>query len=385
MARSASPYKVLIAATVLVLVLLFTYSVAKILLLLFVAVLFGLFLGATADYLERRFRLPRWAGLPAGLFLVLLAFTTLGMLIIPPVLEQTQELISVMPTLLLQWEDRLFALAERYPFIETMLPPRGESGGYFDDAIERMGRSFAGLFPYVFSGLEVVIDLVAVGVMGIYLALRPGMYRDGVVALVPVKHRTLATSILAELGTTLRGWIVGQMLAMVFLGVLTWIGLVLLDVPYALAFGVFTGVAVVVPFFGTLVSTVLPALFVLGSGGLLHALAVVLLGVVVHLAEANIVHPLIMQRQVNVPPVVSIFSVLVMAELIGVIGLLVAVPIVASLMVLVRRIYVERVAEGKGFRRRVREGELPASRYPLPGGAEGGIGQREAGSGTTTS
>jgi predicted PurR-regulated permease PerM len=85
MARSASPYKVLIAATVLVLLLLFTYSVAKILLLLFVAVLFGLFLGATADYLERRFRLPRWAGLPAGLFLVLLGFTTLGMLIIPPV------------------------------------------------------------------------------------------------------------------------------------------------------------------------------------------------------------------------------------------------------------------------------------------------------------
>src|SRR5690606_6206479 len=168
-----------------------------------------------------------------------------------------------------------------------------------------------------------------------------------------------ARDILAELTRTLRSWIVGQILAMIFLGVVTWVGLVMLSVPYALAFGVFTGVVVVVPFFGTLVSTILPALFVLGADGAVHALLVVLLGVVAHLIVANVVHPMIMERQVNLPPVLSIMSVLIMAELLGAVGLLVAVPVLATVMVLVRRIYVERVAAGKGFRRMRREGPRP--------------------------
>jgi predicted PurR-regulated permease PerM len=370
MASRRSPYGLLVATTAVVLLLLFAHSVAKILLLLFISVLFALFLGAAADYLERRFRLPRWAGLPLALLLALLAVTSVGLLIIPPVLTQTSELISAMPTLLAQWEAHLFSLADEYPLLERMLPPRG-AGGYFDATLERMGLYFAGLFPYVFSGLEIVIDAVSVLVMGIYLALRPATYREGVIALVPVVHRPLARDILDELGTTLRAWIVGQLLAMVFLGVLTWIGLVLLAVPYALAFAVFTGVAVVVPFFGTLVSTLLPALFVLGSDGVLPALLVVLLGVVVHLVEANVVHPLIMERKVNLPPVLSILSVLVMAELLGVMGLLVAVPVLATALVLVRRIYVQRLAIGKGFRRATREAPPPvASVTPRPVGLE---------------
>ena len=355
MAQRRSPYGVLVATTVVVLLLLFAYSVAKILLLLFLAVLFALFLGAAADYLEGRFRLPRWAGLPVALFLALLALTGIGLLIIPPVLAQTSELISAMPMLLAQWETRLFSLAEEYPLLDQMLPPRADTGGYFDATLERIGLYFAGLFPYLFSGLHIVIDAVSVLVMGIYLALRPDTYRQGAIALVPMLHRPLARDILDEIGTTLRAWIVGQILAMLFLGVLTWIGLVLLDVPYALAFAVFTGVAVMVPFFGTLVSTLLPALFVLGASGLFAAFLVVLLGVVVHLVEANVVHPLIMERQVNLPPVLSILSVLIMAELLGPLGLLVAVPILATVLVLVRRIYVQRFAVGKGFRRVPRE------------------------------
>ncbi|HEX5871153.1 MAG TPA: AI-2E family transporter, partial [Longimicrobium sp.] len=165
----------------------------------------------------------------------------------------------------------------------------------------------------------------------------------------------LVRDILADLARSLRAWIGGQMLAMVFLGVLTWIGLELLDVPFALAFGVFTGVLVMIPFFGTLVSTLLPALFVLGSGGVWHAFLVVLLGLVVHLIEANFVHPLIMERRVHLPPVLSILSVLVMAELLGPVGLLVAVPVLATVMVITRRIYVHRLLEGKGFRRFVRD------------------------------
>jgi predicted PurR-regulated permease PerM len=355
MARSRPSYGILVAALFTVLLLLFVYSVADVLFLLFIAALFSLYLGAITDFLQMRLHVPRSYGLLTALVFTFGGLFGVGWLIVPPVLEQTQGLLSALPVLLANWEASLLRLAARYPVFGQMLPSPEEAGGYFGSVFAGIGGYFAGLFPYLFSGLNFIIHLFSVLVMGIYLTLRPAVYRDGVIALVPPVHRDLARDILGELSNTLRAWIVGQILAMFVLGVLTYIGLVMLNVPYALAFGVFTGLVVIVPFFGTLISTLLPALFVLGSGSLVKVLLVLLLGVVVHLFEANLVHPLIMERKVNLPPVLSILSVLIMAELLGLIGLLVAVPVLASTLVIIRRIYIRRVLEGKGFRRSRRD------------------------------
>lgn len=349
-----SPFGVLIAAIFAVLLLLFVYSVADVLLLVFLAALFALFLGAISDFLEERFRFPRPLGILAAVVFTALLATGIGWLIVPPVLRQTQALLSVLPAQAQLWVEGLRDLAGRYPLLAAVMPP-DEIDRQLQGLVSNAGNYFAGVFTFAFNSLHAAINIISVLVMGIYMAIRPEVYREGIVGLAPPVHRELVRDILADLGRSLRAWIGGQILAMFFLGILTWIGLELLDVPFALAFGVFTGVAVMVPFFGTLVSTLLPAVFVLGSGGVVKALLVILLGVVIHLVEANFVHPLIMERRVHIPPVLSILSVLVMAELLGAIGLLVAVPVVATLMVVTRRIYVHRLLEGKGFRRFVRD------------------------------
>ena len=147
----------------------------------------------------------------------------------------------------------------------------------------------------------------------------------------------------------------------------------MLDVPFSLPFGIFTGLVAIVPFFGTLLSTTLPALFVLTGAGyhgfspLGHALLVVGLGVVVHLIEGNIVSPLVMSKKVDLPPVLTIMSVLVIGQLLGGLGLIVALPTLAALMVIVRRILITRIYEGQGFRRTTRERPL-VLRVPAPGG-----------------
>ncbi len=349
-----SPYGVLIAAVFAVLLLAFVYSVAEVLLLVFIAALFGLYLSGITDFLEERFRVPRLAGLLLALLFTFAIATGIGWLIVPPVMRQTQQLLTALPALVTGWVADLNDLATRYPFLRNFLAP-DEIQRQLTELFSGAGTYFAGAVRYAFGGLHWFINGISVLVMGIYLAFRPELYRDGIVQLAPPVHRELVRDILADLARSLRAWIGGQILAMFFLGVLTWIGLELLRVPFALAFGVFTGVAVMVPFFGTLVSTLLPAFFVLGDGSLVRALLVVLLGVVIHLVEANFVHPLIMQRRVKLPPVLSILSVLVMADLMGPIGLIVAVPILATLMVIIRRIYVHRLLEGKGFRRFVRD------------------------------
>lgn len=345
-----SPYSVLIATVFTILLLLFVHSVADVLLMVFVAALFSLYLGGIADFLQARVNMPRGVGLALALIVTAILVGGVGWLVVPPVLRQTQDLITVLPAQIDAWTQSLRQLVTRYPVLEQVIHP---------DEIQRQLGGLAthatGLVPAVLNFLHGFIDLSAILVMGIYLASRPEVYREGVIALAPPVHRELVRDILSDLKRSLRAWIGGQMIAMATLGILTWIGLELLNVPFALAFGVFTGAAVLVPFFGSLLSTLLPALMVIGSGGLGQAFLVVLLGVVIHVIEGNIIHPIVMERRVHLPPVLSITSVLVMGELLGFIGLLVAVPVLATTMVIVRRIYVHRLLEGKGFRRFVRD------------------------------
>ena len=337
------------------LLLLFLYSIAEILLLLFIAVLFSLYLGAITDLLQRRLALPRPLGLTLAILLTIAGATGIIYLVIPPVAEQTGELVTQLPEQLETWEDKLIELAEESPIMVNFFGQIEEGESYVGNIAAEIGGYFRGVVPYVFSGMTFLIHFISVLVMGIFLTLRPGMYREGLIALAPPVHRELVRDILTDLAVTLRSWIVGQLFAMFSLALLTWIGLIILNVPYALAFGVFTGAVAIVPFFGTLVSTLLPAIFVLGQGMLVKALLVTLLGVIIHLVEANFIAPMIMERQVSLPPVLTLLSVLIMAHLMEVIGLLVAVPVLASTLVIIRRIYVHRVLEGKGFRRAVRD------------------------------
>ena len=339
----------------LALLLLFIYSVAEILLLFFVAILFAIYLAWVTEAFQRRLGVPRWAGLIAALVITGLVVTGIGWLIIPPLIEQSRELLRVLPGQLERVEATLLELARHNNVIAQMLGELEPGKSYTGVMLQRLGTTTREMVPIVFSGGVFVIHFISVLVMGIYLALRPAIYRDGFILLFPPVHRELVRDILGDLGRTLRAWIIGQLLAMLVLGVLTWIGLEILNVPYALAFGVFTGAVAVVPFFGTLVSTVLPAIFVIGTGGLGHFLLVILLGVVVHIFEANIVAPMIMERQVHLPPVLSILSVLIMAHLLHLVGLLVAVPVLCTVMVIGRRVYVHRILEGKGFRRAIRD------------------------------
>lgn len=348
-------YSTFIAILFTLLLLLFMYSVAQVLLLFFIAILFGVYLAWITEVLQRRLGLPRPLAMLGALVITGFAATGIGFLIVPPLIEQGRALILSLPATLTGVEAKLIELARRSEVARQILGDLKTGQSYTGNVLKEVSGSAKRMVPFVFSGFGFVIHFISVLVMGIYLTLRPSVYREGFIALVPPVHRELVRDLFGDLGRTLRAWIIGQLLAMLVLGALTWIGLWALGVPYPLAFGVFTGVVAIVPFFGTLVSTLLPALFVLGDAGFWGFFWVAMLGVGVHIFEANVVAPMIMERQVHLPPVLSILSVLIMAHLLHVIGLLVAVPVLCTVMVIGRRVYVHRVLEGKGFRRAVRD------------------------------
>ncbi len=340
-------------ATVLLLWLLF--RAADIFLLLFIACLFSLYLGAATDGLVKRFAMPRGIAFAAAFALTVVGVVGLVWLLVPPVVEQTQQLVANLPGYAAAWQGWLERLLVRYPALREVWAE--ESANLVGTLLNQAESAVGGILPRVVGIGHALVNIVSVVVMSVFLALHPVAYREWLIALFPPRKRDLVRDVIRDLANTLRAWLVGQLLAMAILALLTAIGLYLLDVPYWLTFGVFTGAVAIIPFFGTMISSLLPALFVLGGDGLLglspgtHALLVVALGFAIHIVEANLVIPLITQKQVELPPVLTMMSILVVGRLFGATGLPVAVPLLAAGMVLVRRLLVNRVYEAQGIQR----------------------------------
>ena len=333
----------LVALFVAALFLFLLGRIAQVFFLLFIAVLLAVYLSAATDALGRRVRIARPLALTLAVLGTVAGVVVVGWLILPPVIGQTQDLVASFPGYAERLESDLLRLAQTYPLLErTVLGPRG--GGLVESVIDEAARFVRdAIVPYLTAGGTILVEVVSVAAMAIFLARDPGQYRAGFITLVPPKARGVARTVIADLSDTLRAWIWAQLFAMFVLGALTAIGLWLLRVPYALAFGVFTGLVAIVPFFGTIVSTALPALLVLTLTGWSHFLAVVALGVGVHLVEANVIAPLIFEERISVPPVLTILSVLTMATLLGLLGLLVAVPLLAAILVIVRHVLLTQV------------------------------------------
>ena len=341
-------------------------ATADVFLLLFVAIILSLYLGAVRDVLVDKAHVP-----PRLAFIIAVVGSAailigLAAILLPPVIEQTRALFLVMPTYIDTWEKGIDNFVARFPALHDVWKPGDHP--LISAVWDQVTQQAQNVVPRLFGFVHVLIDCFAVGVMSIYLALQPGVYREWLIALFPPIHRDLVRDVLRDLADALRAYIVGQLLTMTVLGILTAAGLYALNVPYWLTFGVFTGLVAVIPFFGTLLSTTLPALFVLGGpGGGTHALYVLALGVVIHLIEGNIVSPLVMSKKIDMPPVLTIISVLVIGKLLGGLGLVVALPTLVTVMVVVRRILINRIYEGKGFRKSTRD-RIFVLRVPVPDG-----------------
>jgi predicted PurR-regulated permease PerM len=311
-----------------------------ILLVVFLAVILAIYLNSLTALLHRRLGIPAPLGLALAVGATMGALVGVILLIAPPVTAQVQDLLTNLPRYLASLDANLNGFIGSIPVL-------------------RRSVTSGAAVPYLKGGVEVLIEGVSVLVMAIFLARHPQVYSDGVVSLAPPPRRPLARAILRDLNLTIRAWVIGQIIAMVLLAALTTLGLWALGMPYFLAFGVFAGVAAIVPFFGVLLSTLLPALFALGAFGVTKALLVGALGVVVHLIEANFVAPVVMERQVNLPPVITIAGVLLIGKLFGLGGLIIAVPILALVMILVRHILLGEVY-GDPISATVPSGTIPA-------------------------
>lgn len=233
------------------------------------------------------------------------------------------------------------AIQRVYKYLESNPLGRAIIGqfSHINNWIESSGI-FQRAGTFVSSSVGGISNFVIVSVIGFFLALNPGLYISGLVSLTPPHQHKDLYQLLKDLNKTLQWWIIGRVFSMFIIGFATWIGLGLLGVQPALTLAILSGLLSFIPFLGPILASV-PALLLAFINGFDSVLYVLILYSGIQFIEGNLLTPIVEKRTVLLPPALTIFAQIIFGLLFGLLGILLASPFTAMILVLVKRLYIE--------------------------------------------
>ncbi|MEZ4411191.1 MAG: AI-2E family transporter [Polyangiales bacterium] len=331
--RLASVATVFVALASVALALWMLGHVIEAVLLAFAGVLFGLFLRGAGAWIAARVGLrPAW-GVGAVAIALLAAIVAAFWLAADPVAQQAEQLAQAIPQSLERLRETLGAHAWGRHLLDEARRVGGE--------LARSG-SLARAGGVLSSALGALVSLLLVTLVGLFVAFDAPMYRDGVARLAPPSRRARARFVLGRVAHALRMWMLGKMISMAAVGVLTWVGLSLLGVPLSLVLTLLAAALTFVPNFGPVISAV-PAVLLGLMESPSKAAQVAGLYLAVQTVESYVLTPLVQRRTTSLPPALTLLAQTVMGTLAGGLGVVVATPLTAAALVLVKHLYVEDV------------------------------------------
>jgi predicted PurR-regulated permease PerM len=326
----------------------------------FFGVLLGIVLSAGVDRLQR-LRIPRGVGAVLIVLLALGALTSVGLLVAPQIGGELKELREQLPQAIdrvERWvQQRGGGVAEIIQAAPEASRQSADTAGRAEqvqqgerapsvDLRQGLAQQLAGAGRHFFSvfssSIAVLGGLVILLFVAIFVASDPGLYHRGLMHLFPHRTRRKAGEVLSATATTLRRWLVMQMIGMVAIGVLTTVVLLLLDVKAAIALGVIAGLLEFIPYAGPILSAV-PAIAMALVDGPEKVVYVVLAYTAIQQLEGMVLQPLLMKEGLELPPVITILGQALFSLVFGFLGLLLAVPLLATVMVPVKMLYVRDV------------------------------------------
>jgi predicted PurR-regulated permease PerM len=335
--------RVLIASFVVTLIFLLVYAfgyIIDILMLGFAAILLAVFLRGLADLLSHRIKISEGKAVLIVSVLLLIVLAGSIALLAPSVVRQAAHLREELPRSAQNIGLAISEFSWGRAIIEQM-PNMNE----LIEAIKSSNflSSVGGFFS---STAGVIANFFITILLAIYLASEPKTYIYGFTKLFPVGNRPRVEEVIDEIGETLRWWLIGKIASMIIIGLLTWIGLSIIGVPLALTLGLIAGLLSFIPNFGPILSAI-PAILLAFIESPFTAVYVIGLYIGVQLIESNLITPWIERQTVELPPAITVIAQLVLGLLIGGLGLVLATPILAVVMVVVQMIYIQDVLGDK--------------------------------------
>ncbi len=328
----------LIALTISLYIL---WQIKEVILLIFAAVV----LATTLNRLARRLQhlgIRRSFAKILSITIFLVGVIGFFWLIVPPFIDQFQELSNQIPKALIQLNNWLLELKERLP--NQVIPSIPDINSLLEQAQPFINSGLESTFALVSGSLEVILKILLVLVLTGMFVADPLAYRKLFVRLFPSFYRRRVEGILDQCEVSLEGWITGASIAMFLVAILSVLGLTVLQVRSALALAVLAGFLNLIPNLGPTLS-VFPAMAIALLDSPWKPVAVLILYFFIQQAESNFITPIVMAQQVSLLPAVTLISQLFFVTFFGFLGLFLALPLTVVAKIWVQEIVVKDVLD----------------------------------------
>lgn len=321
----------------IILALFFLYLVRDVLGIIFTAWVFASALDPAVDKMQR-FKIPRALSILIIYLLLILVLSLVIFLFVPPIVNEIRSIAASFP---LYYSKMMgFIGGEQYDLTNNI-----------QSALENLSSSLGKLSSGIFSAISGIaggiVWVIGILVITFYMTVEEEGMKRFIQSLAPLKYQPYLLQKINHIQLKLGSWLWGQLLLMLIIGGLTFIGLKILGIKYALVLALVAGLFEFVPIIGPIISAI-PALFFAASGGWVQVVLVLVLYVVIQQMENQIIVPKLMQKAVGLNPIIILVALLVGAKIAGILGMILSIPAVTILSIFLEDFFTEKkVQESK--------------------------------------
>lgn len=339
--KKAIFYVTLILFAVLVAIFLYKYrlKIGKILKPFFLAILVSYIVKPIADSLVRK-KIPYVLAILSIYLVFILSIGAACIFLFPELVSNTRDLLTTLPDIMSKYEQMLDGFLSA---IESSNWSVDVKNVIFNEIQSSMSvvqsytvETLRGALGAVINTAGLFVDLTLAMFIAYYIIKDTGQFKSFALTLVPRRWRNGIIEAGKEINAILSNFIQGQMLTALIVAVMETIGLMMVKIKYPLVLGMIGGVANIIPYFGPFLGAI-PAVAVALIQSPLTALWTVAVFAVVQQIDNSFISPKMIEGRLGLHPVATVFAVLVGGEFFGVLGMLLAVPVMAILRVIVRK------------------------------------------------
>lgn len=305
------------------------YYILDILALLFVAFIIAASMSYPTNWLVKN-KIPRLLAVIISYVVLFIIVALLIWMVIPPLAGELSNLSSTLPDYITKLQSSVNWLQNA--IIPTDLISNTEILKNISSRLSLFSNNIFSTIGSIFGG---IISFLVVMVISIYLTLQQHGLKKALLAIIPMTHQVYAGNLIDRIEKRVGGWVAGQLLLALIIGTMTYIGLTLLGVKYALALAVMSGILEIVPYIGPIISAIIAAGLAIIQSPIL-AIWVLVLFFIIQQSENHLIVPLVMSRTVGLNPLTVIIAILIGEKLAGLFGILISVPAAAILLEFVR-------------------------------------------------
>lgn len=188
----------------------------------------------------------------------------------------------------------------------------------------------------------VLANIYIILLLGIFFTVSPSVYKDGILILMPEDKKFMGRYVINRISLSLKGWLKGTLLSIVLVAIMLTVGLSIMSIPVALVLALMAGMLRIIPNFGT-AAAMIPGVLLALTISTNTAIIVTLMYIVTQTIVSNVVTPIIQKKFINMPPALTIISQIIMGTLSGALGIILAVPLLAIVMILIDELYVKKM------------------------------------------